>query len=155
MSIQRLKANWNKISGQVASYHRNPGLSLRQRQAAISQIAAAVQNGDDVDRRHVAPLCRLLLAEALRELRRVPTWPRVSLVGDAELLLADATGVFDDRHSELARRWLEAYKGRGPALRVLRRWLEESGKTNTIMELDEIIQLWRSRAIKTAAEMTG
>jgi len=39
----------------------------------------------------------------------------------------------------------EAYKGRGPALRVLRRWLKESGKTNTIRELDEIIHALRFR----------
>jgi len=102
------KAYWKNINGQVARFHRNPGLSLRQRQAAIVQIAGAVQAGDDADRRHIAPLCRLLLAEALRELRRVPSWPRVSLVGSAELLLADVTGQYDGRHSELAARWLEA-----------------------------------------------
>ena len=103
-----MKAYWHQINGQTARFHRNPGLSLRQRRAAIGQIAGAVRSGDDADRRHIAPLARLLLAEALRELRRVPSWPRVGLVGSAELLLADATGQYDGRHSELAAQWLKA-----------------------------------------------
>ena len=50
-----MKACWTQINDQVASYHRNFGLSLAERQAALSRIADALAAGDDVDRKHAAP----------------------------------------------------------------------------------------------------